>query len=463
MDFQASQHLTLEAKSLRRLEAFGRGDRSDCYAFAPQSEDDLLEIFDLARKSGKQIVLRGAGRSYGDASLGDEMIALTLENFSGIVDWDHDAQSVTAGGGCTLLELCRFGLQLGWWPPVVSGTSLTTLAGAVAMDIHGKNNFLFGTFCDHVIKIKIVQTNGTVKTIAPDSPEFQAIRAGFGLMAIVTEVTIKMKPVTSAFVGVTKLILKTWEQQFGTFNSLDNSYESTVSWISSFGNGSGIFEAANPSEKSEDDVIPYGPVDQNFSSSYGYYALRLMLSDFLLRQASNLRLMQAQRESKTSGRLDLYSFNFQLDKLNNWDKAYIPGYLVQFQSCIPVENAEDTFQRQFEMCTTSGFTPRLAVLKRHRPSTTLLPYLNDGFSLAMDLHCPPGKEQKMRILYEKLAESTLAGRGNFYLAKDFLLTEEQFKRSIPGDKLGFFRAWKHQLDPENLLNSKLNLRLKIAG
>ena len=48
----------------------------DGYAFRPTNLSDIKEAFEVARQTGRKVVLRGAGRSYGDAAIGDEAIVL---------------------------------------------------------------------------------------------------------------------------------------------------------------------------------------------------------------------------------------------------------------------------------------------------------------------------------------------------------------------------------------------------
>ena len=44
------------------------------YVYRPSTADGICAVFDQARRSGRSVGLRGAGRSYGDASLNAEGI-----------------------------------------------------------------------------------------------------------------------------------------------------------------------------------------------------------------------------------------------------------------------------------------------------------------------------------------------------------------------------------------------------
>ena len=114
------------------------------YVYRPATIDGIRETLDLARNRGLTVGLRGAGRSYGDASLNREEITLTLERMNRILAWNPETGVLTVEGGVTLAQIWRHVLGDGWWPPVVSGTMYPTIAGALAVNIHGKNHVRAG-------------------------------------------------------------------------------------------------------------------------------------------------------------------------------------------------------------------------------------------------------------------------------------------------------------------------------
>src|SRR5438552_2206842 len=77
--------------------------------------------------------------------------------------------SPSAGGpGVTVQMLWEHCLEDGWWPPVVSGTMFPTVGGALAMNIHGKNNFRVGPLGDHVLDFDLLTPAGDVVTCSRD-------------------------------------------------------------------------------------------------------------------------------------------------------------------------------------------------------------------------------------------------------------------------------------------------------
>ena len=67
---------------------------------------------------------------------------------SRILSWDPATGIAELEPGVTVEQLWKHILPDGWWPAVVSGTAFPTVAGALAMNIHGKNNYKVGPLGD---------------------------------------------------------------------------------------------------------------------------------------------------------------------------------------------------------------------------------------------------------------------------------------------------------------------------
>src|SRR5688572_22579586 len=97
----------LPLESITRLSGFGASSACEAYLFLPKTAEAVEEAFDRAKRSGFQIALRGAGRSYGDAAIGAESIALDFSKFNRILSWDSQTGIVEAEPGVTIEDLWR--------------------------------------------------------------------------------------------------------------------------------------------------------------------------------------------------------------------------------------------------------------------------------------------------------------------------------------------------------------------
>ena len=125
-----------------------------CNLHAKVSEISPLSIKDLQNTiinfNESYIIARGAGRSYGDASLLNNGLIFYLQAFDNI-NLDVQNKRVKVGGGVTIDNLLKTIVPKGFFIPVSPGTRFVTIGGAIASDDHGKNHYLNGSFGNHVI------------------------------------------------------------------------------------------------------------------------------------------------------------------------------------------------------------------------------------------------------------------------------------------------------------------------
>ena len=76
--------MNLPLDRLSHVTGFGMITGADGYLYRPTQIEEFHQILNLAKQSGRQITLRGSGRSYGDANIGSESILVDITNFISI-------------------------------------------------------------------------------------------------------------------------------------------------------------------------------------------------------------------------------------------------------------------------------------------------------------------------------------------------------------------------------------------
>ncbi len=435
------------------IAGFGQPTGADAYLYRPGSTAEIFDVYQLARDSGRSVSFVGAGRSYGDPMMTHEGMAISLSPFSQI-SFEND--QVTVGGGVTLDHLWRALLPQRKWPLVVSGTARTTVAGAIAMNIHGKNAFKVGTFEDSVVSINLVCPSGEELTITPSDERFHAVCGGAGLHGAIISATLRVSPIPSGGVLVSEATLANWDEQFEWFSGPDADYQ--VSWVDLTGGGRGVAHLANYAET----PIGFDPSTQLPSSKLGSAAgkfLRPMLSQPGIRTVNALKFTSARiKKHATPYPQSLAAFNFLLDAMPNWERAYEPQGLLQFQVFAPRASALALFRELEKLQTKHRLFSTLGVMKAHRPTQMLLDYSVNGFSLALDFR----REAGLPALVREMTDASLDAGGKFYLAKDSFLTQADFERMHSQDKIELFRHQKAQFDPEGLIESLQSRRLGLT-
>ena len=465
----------LPPERIHRLAGFGMRSSADGYLFRPTSVDEIRQVLRVASDSGRQVVLRGAGRSYGDANVGSECVILDVTRMNRILAWDSKSGLIDCEAGVTVEGLWRTTMEDGYWPPVVSGTMFPTLAGALAMNIHGKNSFKVGTLGDQVVDFDVLFPNGELRTLTKSDPLFFKVIGSAGLLGIITRAKIQMKKVHSGNVKVLAVSCANWDAQFEIFEKFEHDADYLVSWVDCFGRGAasgrGQIHAAwyqdepyklPPSLKPESQSLP-DTILGAFPKSVVWRILKMFNNRFGMRFINGAkhnasRLLGNWKEHDQS----LVGFSFLLDYVPNWQNAYRPYGFIQYQSFVPRAHAKEVFSKQIAMQQEAKLESFLGVLKLHKPDEFLLSHAVDGYSLALDFKITRRNWPRLQALCYRMNDVVLAAGGRFYFAKDSTLRPSDAAAYLGEDVLRTFRELKMEFDPEDLLTSNLARRIELV-
>jgi len=463
---------------LENVEGWGMSSAAVSYVYRPVNTDGIQAAFGAARQSGRSVGLRGAGRSYGDASLNAENVTLDLTRMRRILDWDPETGVTRVEAGVSIQQLWQYTIEDGWWPHVVSGTMFPTLGGAAAMNIHGKNNWKAGPIGDHILAFHILLPSGELKQCSrtENSELFYAAIGGFGMLGVITELTLQLKKVHSGLLKVEAIGVRNFSDLFELFESRLPISDYLVGWIDCFASGDalgrGQVHQANYLRPGEDtravqslrvehQELPdslFGVVPKSvmwrlmkpFVNDSGMQAINFAKS----LSASTISHEQTHTQSHAG-------FAFLLDYIPNWKHAYKPGGLIQYQSFVPKESAQAVFSEQLKLAQSYGVVPYLGVFKRHRPDDFLMTHAVDGYSLALDFAVTPEKKGALLSLAAEMDRLVLEVGGRFYFAKDSALHRSSVLEALGRERVSKFLAIKQECDPENILQTNLYRRLFV--
>ncbi len=466
----------LAPERLEWVEGWGMAVGAAGYVHRPSTVAQAAEVLRGAARAGVSVVPRGAGCSYGDAALRPESVVLDLGRMRRILDWDPEAGEVEVEPGVTLRQLWRFAIGDGWWPAVVTGTMAPTIGGALAMNVHGKNNWARGTLGEHCRELDVMLPSGEVRTLDRnhDRELFHAVIGGFGQLGVIVRARLGLKRVHSGLLEVKAVSAPNLGAMLEALDEAKDRWEYVVGWLDTFARGRrlgrGLIHFARHLEPGEDPAPAQSlrlEVQDLPDTLLGVVPASLMWR--LLRPATNrpgMRLVNLGKYlvGSTVGdgavvRQSLAAFSFLLDYIPGWKRVYAPAGLIQHQSFVPAADAERVFARQLELGQRAGQPSFLAVLKRHRPDDFLLSHAVDGFSLALDFPVRPRRRRELWNLVRDMAAPVVAAGGRFYPAKDAALPGELYRASLPGETLERFLKLKGRLDPGGLLRSSLADRL----
>ena len=437
----------------RRLTAWGRSSASVSRVWRVEQADDTLAILRAAGPRGA--IARGYARSYGDVCLNDGGDVLDTRALSGIQSFDRDAGTLSCDAGVSYDAVMRHCLPHGWMPKVCPGTAFVSMGGAVANDVHGKNQHREGSFGDHVDWMDLRTPDGAVQRVTPTSDVslFDATVGGIGLTGVIQSLQFRLQRVPSNAMELTELRMPDLETFLHRLRSSHAEYPYVVGWLDALSSGAnmgrGILELARPSATGARAPLPV-------SVSVPFEFPSFVLNRHSVRAFNEVYF----RHIPTAGRvrqIHVNRFLYPLDAIRNWNRMYGRPGVFQFQCVVPFEHGHRAIAELLEQIVRSRGASFLAVLKcMERGGRGLLSFPMPGFTLALDFP----RRDETRALIERLHDTVLRYGGRIYLAKDACLSTSHFEAMYPQAER--FRAVLRRVDPEGVMQSDMSRRLNLG-
>ena len=448
--------------------------RSMGYVYRPSTLDGVRDVLSLARASGRTIVPRGSGFSYGDTSMNSENVVLETRRLNRILDWNPESGVIRLEPGVSIGQLWRYTLEDGWWPAVVPGTMFPTLGGCSSTNVHGKNHWKVGSLGEQIQEFELLLPSGEILNCSPrvNSDVYHAAIGGLGMLGIYASLTFQLERVPSGLLRVEEHIAGSLDEMFDIFEKGLERSDHLLGWIDGYARGRslgrGIVQLANPYWDDPQPEVTLQPTFQDLPDTlFGivprsalWRVMKLGANDLGLRALNTARYTLGSLRPGRTVLVPHSQFHFILDYVPNWKWAFRPGGIIQYQSFVPKETAREVYRALLEGSQKAGFVPDLAVFKRHKPDPFLLSYSVDGYSLALDYHQTEANATKLQAMLQRFTRDiVLPGGGRFYPAKDNALDRESFSRSLSPGAVQQYVDLKQRLDPEELLQSDLYRRV----
>src|SRR5579871_2238543 len=192
----------------------------------------------------------GMGRSLGDSCLNDGNALLTTRGLNRVLSFDAQTGTLTAEAGISFDAILRLAIPQGWFLPVTPGTRFVSLGGAIANDVHGKNHHTAGTFGDHVTRLELRRSDGSIITCSPDENAdwLRATIGGLGLTGLIEWAEIQMKPIVNSWIDTETIRFGGIDEFFALSHESVSRYDYAVAWadfLSRSQPGRGLFMRGN--------------------------------------------------------------------------------------------------------------------------------------------------------------------------------------------------------------------------
>jgi decaprenylphospho-beta-D-ribofuranose 2-oxidase len=431
---------------------WGRVARAEMLAARPERVADIARALAAAGPEG--IVVHAGGRSYGDAALNGGGRAILTSRLDRLLAFDPATGVLVAEAGASFDDLRRIFLPRGFLVPVTPGTAFATLGGAIANDVHGKNQDHAGNFGSHVEWLDLMLASGEVRRLTPGEWLFRATVGGLGLTGVVTALALRLTPVPSRFVRLRERRVGDLDEFLDAIEGVRATATYSVGWVDGLAQGGslgrGIVESADPA--------PAEP-GERFAEARRK-RLPADLPAFILNPRSiglfNELYWRRVPRGGRERRVAYDRFLYPLDAIADWNRLYGRGGFHQFQCLLPDAASRDGLRDILEACAAARAASFLAVLKTMgQEGTGLISFGGRGHTLALDFPVRPGIDE----LLARLERLVLDHGGRVYPAKDSRLSAAGFAVMYP--RLPEFQRILADVDPQGRMTSDLARRLAI--
>jgi len=453
---------------------------ADCLVARPTNEHQCRETIAFCQRHDLSICARGGAYSYGDVILNDRNLILDTSKFNRILGFDEDTGRITVEPGVTMIEVLQHVLHKRFDLASIPSESTITVAGALGCNVNGRDGWRVGNFGDQVVALKLLTASGELMELDrnTDGDVFRAVIGGMGLLGIVTRVTLQLQKIPSPFLEISRQPVRDIDRLLDHMRDVEANSDFAVVWLDPTAKGSRLGRAVVHATKW---VAREGTPDElkaQVAGSFERLQKRLQQSRMVAPVTRLIvsTMLQFQRLSVTSFNAFYFHYSRLRHRLHsadnvesflryNFDASFIIpsasavcgplGYTLQVT--VPRSDARAAISRMIALVQASPCRPPKVIVRVHRVDDYLISFCEDGYSLNFELHPKQRHVERMDRFVDQLVECVIEYGGKVHLAKDTVLTRDQFQRLFP--RHPEFLAMKRRLDPDELFQSDMYRRL----
>lgn len=385
-----------------------------------RSEDSFQKIKEFVL-THNEVIARGNGRCYGDASLGEYIFS--TKKLNKFISFDRLNGIIECESGVLLSDVLEIAVPQGYFLYITPGTKFVSVGGAIASDVHGKNHHSEGCFSEYVIEFKLMIENGDIITCSREenSEKFWSTIGGMGLTGIILTAKFRLKNIQTAYIRQESIKAENLDEIFRLFEESE-SWTYNVAWIDCLQKGKNIGRSILVrGEHAFQHELPQKFRDQplrlkkKFEPKVPFYFPGFVLNAFTVK-IFNYFYFKKQSKKEITDFIDYETFFYPLDFVKDWNRIYGKSGFIQYQMMIPKEKGKEGMRKILETIANSGNGSFLAVLKlygKENPQAyNSFPF--EGYSLALDFKV----NSKLRKLIDRLDDIVEEYHGKIYLTKD---------------------------------------------
>ena len=460
----------MEQPKQKIVTGFGLFKSVNTLVATPKNLYDLAKCIDFAKQQKFKIAIQGGGNSYSDVFFNNQLV-IDTKQLNSIKSFDSENGQITVEPGVRIGDLLDIIMPHNWILVGLSGSVNDVIGGMLSTNVHGKDSWKNGNFSQNIISFKIMLANGTTEIIKNDnrSELFNSIVGGLGFLGLITEITLKLKPIPSYMVQHQAQRIPNLEKLVDFFYSLEeNGLEYAHALLNPFASGGDIGQGISDScrfvneqncsdEKFKEFLVKKPRVcmlkPKNFWS-----LCKLFWNNNTNRILCDMRYRKTPT-SYTENIIPFPKYQYPHSAKPNFNLLFTPSGFFEIQTIFSRDIAIQAFTELLSLSRRFRLQPFICGIKRHKSDSSYLSFANDGLSITMNFSLNVITTEQRDEYCKELTNIILKHEGKTYLAKHPYFSQDDFQHMYPNYKK--ILELKAKYDPDCLFLSGATKRLLI--
>ena len=460
----------MEQPKQKIVTGFGLFKSVNTLVATPKNLDDLAKCIDFAKQKKFKIAIQGGGNSYSDVFFNNQLVIDTKQQNSK-KSFDSENGQITVEPGVRIGDLLDIIMPHNWILVGLSGSVNDVIGGMLSTNVHGKDSWKNGNFSQNIISFKIMLANGTTEIIKNDngSELFYSIVGGLGFLGLITEITLKLKPIPSYMVQHQTQRIPNLEKLVDFFYSLEeNGLEYAHALLNPFASGGDIGQGIsdscrfvneqNCSEEKFKEFLVKKPRVYMLKPKNFWSLCKLFWNNNTNRILCDMRYRKTPT-SYTENIIPFPKYQYPHSAKPNFNLLFTPSGFFEIQTIFSRDIAIQAFTELLSLSRRFRLQPFICGIKRHKSDSSYLSFANDGLSITMNFSLNVITTEQRDEYCKELTNIILKHEGKTYLAKHPYFSQDDFQHMYPNYKK--ILELKAKYDPDCLFLSGATKRLLI--
>ena len=442
------------------LTNYSNVNKSNCFVFYPNNNEDIQNIFKLAKKENKKILCIGSSQSWYDTIFNSNNFIINLKNYKKIFDLNKNDKTLIISSSYKIKEVLENINQYGLSLFSIPGSLDVTIGGCISNDVHGKDSFKYGNFGENVIEIEIILSNGDLITCSREKNRelFLSTIGGLGLMGVITKIKIKLKDVSSVY-ETENFRCDNYKILIENLYNKREDYDYIYGWVDLLSKNNSLGRGIIFKSKK---LFKQKKISENrFIKKNLFIFLKTFVFKFFTR--FNLFIFL--------NLLFFYFHFFRKKKINSYQeiintlntsgvelKDICPPYsFFDVQVILKKETLPHSLSDFIIQCQELGLKGSIIGIKMHKKNDNYLSFSDNGTSINITNVFQKKDKNKLELKFKELYKFLIKNNHKVYIAKDFFFNKEIFFKNYKNANKFF--SLKEKYDKDFMLYSDFLKRI----